>query len=377
MAERRGDLARASELKYSAKATLEAEISAARGELERIQGVHALLKEHVQEDDIAQLVAKWTGIPAQKLVEDEMAKLRELENRISSRVVGQNEAVEKVARTIRRSRAGLTDRSRPLGSFLFLGPTGVGKTELAKTLTEQMFGDETHLVRLDMSEYMERHAVSRMIGSPPGYVGHEAGGQLTEAVRRHPYSVVLLDEVEKAHPEVMNVLLQLLDDGRLTDGKGRVVDFSNTVVILTSNLCQDEQYEPGKGATESTVMQGLAGHFRPEFLNRLDAIVRFNSLGTDLIAHIVRLELDKVNRDLAEQELILKVTDAAVGRLAAEGFDPQFGARPVKRVIQREVQDRLADFILAGEARPDSTLILDANEDGFLMKVTGSLEAVN
>ncbi len=360
-AEREGDLARASELKYSAQATLEAELSAARAELERIQGVHALLREHVEEDDIAQLVSKWTGIPAQRLVEDEMAKLRELENRISARVVGQNEAVEKVARTIRRSRAGLTDRNRPLGSFLFLGPTGVGKTELAKALTEQMFGDDTQLVRLDMSEYMERHAVSRMIGSPPGYVGHEAGGQLTEAVRRHPYSVVLLDEVEKAHPEVMNVLLQLLDDGRLTDGKGRVVDFSNTVVILTSNLCQDSQYEMNNGATEATILQGLAGHFRPEFLNRLDAIVRFNSLSEELIAGIVRLELAKVNRDLSEQELKLEATDAAVARLAAEGFHPQFGARPVKRVIQREVQDRLADLILAGKLRPENTIVLDAD----------------
>ena len=348
-AERAGDLARASELKYGVKATLAADISAAREELERIQGVHPLLKEHVEEDDIAQLVAKWTGIPAQRLVEDEMAKLRDLENRISARVVGQDEAVEKVARTIRRSRAGLTDRNRPLGSFLFLGPTGVGKTELAKSLTEQMFGDDTHMVRLDMSEYMERHAVSRMIGSPPGYVGHEAGGQLTEAVRRHPYSVVLLDEVEKAHPEVMNVLLQLLDDGRLTDGKGRVVDFSNTVVIMTSNLCQEAQYAE---ASEAELLRGLSGHFRPEFLNRLDAVVRFHSLGTELIARIVRLELQKVSAGLEEQELKLEATDEAVAKLAAEGFDPNFGARPVKRVIQREVQDRLADFILAVRPRP-------------------------
>ncbi len=371
-AERSGDLARASELKYSAQATLEAEISAAREELERVQGVNPLLKEHVQENDIAQLVAQWTGIPAQKLVEDEMAKLRDLENRISARVVGQNEAVKQVARTIRRSRAGLTDRSRPLGSFLFLGPTGVGKTELAKTLTQQMFGDETHLVRLDMSEYMERHAVSRMIGSPPGYVGHEAGGQLTEAVRRHPYSVVLLDEVEKAHPEVMNVLLQLLDDGRLTDGKGRVVDFSNTVIIMTSNLCQGEEYE---GASDSRILQGLSGHFRPEFLNRLDVFVRFNALSAETIAGIVRLELDKVNQDLAEQELTLEATDEAVARLAEEGFDPQFGARPVKRVIQREVQDRLADLILSGDLRAGNTVLLDADDDGYRLKVSGALEA--
>ena len=364
-AERRGDLARASELKYSGRAQLEKQLTAAQADLRRIQGDSPLLKEEVDEEDIAYLVGKWTGIPAQRLVEDEMAKLRELEGRISARVVGQDEAVEKVARTIRRSRAGLTDRNRPLGSFLFLGPTGVGKTELAKALTEQMFGDESHLVRLDMSEYMERHAVSRMIGSPPGYVGHEAGGQLTEAVRRHPYSVILLDEVEKAHPEVMNVLLQLLDDGRLTDGKGRVVDFTNTLVIMTSNLCQAEEFAE---AGESVLMAELGRHFRPEFLNRLDAVVRFNGLGRELIEQIVRLELAKVSRSLEEQEMKLEATPAAVTRLAEQGFDPQFGARPVKRVIQREVQDRLADFILAGEARPEQTVVLDVEGGGFVLR---------
>jgi ATP-dependent Clp protease ATP-binding subunit ClpB len=364
-AERRGDLARASELKYSARAQLEKGLEKGQEELRRIQGATPLLKEEVDEDDIAYLVGKWTGIPAQRLVEDEMVKLRELEERISARVVGQDEAVEKVARTIRRSRAGLTDRNRPLGSFLFLGPTGVGKTELAKALTEQMFGDETHLVRLDMSEYMERHAVSRMIGSPPGYVGHEAGGQLTEAVRRHPYSVILLDEVEKAHPEVMNVLLQLLDDGRLTDGKGRVVDFRNTLVIMTSNLCQEERFAE---TPETEIIAALAHHFRPEFLNRLDAVVRFGALGRELIEQIVRLELAKVGRSLEEQELKLEATPAAVAKLATQGFDPQFGARPVKRVIQREVQDRLADFILAGEARPGQAVVLDVEGDGFVLR---------
>ncbi|MDX2474712.1 MAG: AAA family ATPase [Candidatus Krumholzibacteria bacterium] len=355
-AEREGDLARASELKYSGQAQIEKDIAAAHEELKRVQGETPLLKEEVDEGDIASLVAKWTGIPAMRLVEDEVAKLRELEDRISERVVGQDEAAEKVARTIRRSRAGLTDRQRPIGSFLFLGPTGVGKTELAKALTEQLFGDETQMIRLDMSEYMERHAVSRMIGSPPGYVGHEAGGQLTEAVRRHPYSVILLDEVEKAHPEVMNVLLQLLDDGRLTDGKGRVVDFRNAMVIMTSNLCQDESYA---GADESRLLEGLAGHFRPEFLNRLDGIIRFNSLGRESIEQIVRLELDKVSRSLEDQELSLKATDAAVTHLANLGFDPVFGARPVKRVIQREVQDRLADLILAGDVPPEQVVELD------------------
>ncbi len=380
-AERQGDLARASELKYSGQQNLEEQIKAAYRELARIQGEQPLLKEEVQENDIAELVARWTGIPAQRLVEDEMAKLRELEQRITARVVGQDEAVEKIARTIRRSRAGLTDRSRPLGSFLFLGPTGVGKTELAKAITEQLFGDDSYLIRLDMSEYMERHAVARMIGSPPGYVGHEAGGQLTEAVRRHPYSVILLDEVEKAHPEVMNVLLQLLDDGRLTDGKGRVVDFGNTLVIMTSNLCQDAEYEAPHGEEsekerlerENHLLAGLQGHFRPEFLNRLDGLVRFNSLGRDMVATIVRLELAKIAGSLEEQGTELEVTDQAVARLAELGFDPQFGARPVKRVLQREVMDRVADLILAGDVHPDTTIVLDTVEDGFTTRVEEGL----
>jgi ATP-dependent Clp protease ATP-binding subunit ClpA len=302
-----------------------------------------------------------------------MAKLRDLESRLGARVVGQDEAVTKVARTIRRARAGLTDRGRPLGSFLFLGPTGVGKTELAKTLTAELFGDETHLVRLDMSEYMERHAVARMIGAPPGYVGFESGGQLTEAVRRHPYSVILLDEVEKAHPEVMNVLLQLLDDGRLTDGRGRVVDFRNTLVIMTSNLCQDEQYaaRPGDDRQEARLLEGLSGHFRPELLNRLDGIVRFGSLGREQVARIVRLELEKVRRSLSEQEIGLEVTDGAVDWLAERGFDPVFGARPVKRVIQREVQDRVADLILSGDAVVDAVIVVEAGGGGLEVRVKG------
>jgi len=379
-AEREGNLAHASELKYGGQAALEAEIAAAYQELKDIQGEHALLREEVEEDDIAHLVAQWTGIPAQRLVEDEMARLRDLENRITARVVGQDEAVTKVARTIRRSRAGLSEGHRPLGSFLFLGPTGVGKTELAKALTEQMFGDDSSLIRLDMSEYMERHAVSRMIGSPPGYVGHEAGGQLTEAVRRHPYSVILLDEVEKAHPEVMNVLLQLLDDGRLTDGKGRVVDFSNTLVLMTSNLCQDGEFEPSPGENEAErreregrVLQSLAAHFRPEFLNRLDGIERFASLGQEMILQIVRLELAKVGRSLGEQDITLEVTDAAVAKLADQGFDPRFGARPVRRVIQQEVQDRLADLILAGEVLPEQVVIFDVEGEEFTL-MTGRVE---
>ncbi len=373
-AQRAGDLARASQLKYGRASELEGEIESARGRLAAVQGAQPLLREEVDEQDVARLVAKWTGIPAQRLVEDESAKLRELESRITARVVGQDHAVAQVARTVRRSRAGLTDRERPLGSFLFLGPTGVGKTELVKALAAELFGDEGHMARLDMSEYMERHSVARMIGAPPGYVGFEAGGQLTEAVRRHPYTVILLDEVEKAHPEVMNVLLQLLDDGRLTDGKGRVVDFRNTLVVMTSNLCQDERHAPrgdldeaGRREQEQSLLQALAGHFRPEFLNRVDAMVRFNALGRALIRRIVEMELAKVDAALREQEIRLTWSDAAVDRLAATGFDPQFGARPVKRVIQREVQDRLADAILAGDALPDGHVELGVEDGEFTL----------
>ncbi len=375
-AERQGDLARASELKYGRAVELENQVTVARENLKRIQGDSPLLKEEVDEDDIAYLVAQWTGVPVQRLVEDEAAKLRDLENRITARVVGQDHAVQMVARTIRRSRAGLTDQNRPLGSFLFLGPTGVGKTELVKALTEQLFGDESHMIRLDMSEYMERHAVARMIGAPPGYVGYESGGQLTEAVRRHPYSVILLDEVEKAHPEVMNVLLQLLDEGRLTDGKGRVVDFRNSLVVMTSNLCQDGMFEARADAdeqerreAEKCLLEELSHHFRPEFLNRVDAIVRFGSLSRELIEKIVRLELAKVARSLASLEIGLEAKDAAVGKLADMGFDPVFGARPVKRVIQHEVQDRLADMILAGEVLPEQSVELDVEGDALTLRI--------
>ena len=374
-AERTGDLARASELKYGRSRDLAAELERARERLTELQGAAPMLKQEVDDEDVARIVARWTGIPVQRLVEDEAAKLRELEHRLTARVVGQDHAVAEVARTVRRARAGLTDRDRPLGSFLFLGPTGVGKTELVKALAAELFGDEGHMVRLDMSEYMERHAVARMIGSPPGYVGHEAGGQLTEAVRRHPYTVVLLDEVEKAHPEVMNVLLQLLDDGRLTDGKGRVVDFRNTLVVMTSNLAQDERFAPRPDADEAVrremeqvLLQELGRFFRPEFLNRLDAVVRFSALDRDLIRRIVELELRKVAGRLREQDMFLDWTDAAVDRLAELGYDPQFGARPVKRVIQREVQDRLADAVLDGTIAADGAATLDVHGGRFALE---------
>ncbi len=381
-AERAGDLARASELKYGESTRLAAEMAAAREAFARVQGERPLLREDVTEDDIAELVSRWTGIPATRLVEAETRKLRELEARLQARVVGQDEAVGEVARTVRRSRAGLVGADRPLGAFLFLGPTGVGKTELVKALATQLFGDEKHLVRLDMSEYMERHAVARMIGAPPGYVGFEAGGQLTEAVRRHPYSVILLDEVEKAHPEVMNVLLQLLDDGRLTDGKGRVVDFRNTLVVMTSNLAQDPRFEPEPGADAEVrdqqrraVLEELNQFFRPEFVNRLDAVVRFASLGREQIQQIVRLELAKLDRMLREQELSLAATPAAIARIAELGWDPRFGARPVKRVIQREVQDRVADAILAGEVTAGDTVEVDFTGGEFVVSGVAMMEA--
>ncbi len=380
-AQRSGDLARASQLKYGRASELATGIEAARARLVAVQGEHPLLREEVDEQDIARLVAKWTGIPAQRLAEDESARLRELESRLTVRVVGQDHAVAQVARTVRRSRAGLTDRDRPLGSFLFLGPTGVGKTELVKALAAELFGEDRHMVRLDMSEYMERHSVARMIGAPPGYVGFESGGQLTEAVRRHPYTVILLDEVEKAHPEVMNVLLQLLDDGRLTDGQGRVVNFRNTLVVMTSNLAQDERYAPrddldeaGRREQEQELLQALGMNFRPEFLNRVDAVVRFNALSRGLIHRIVELELAKVDVSLREHEIRLSWTAAAVDRLAELGFDPQFGARPVKRVIQREVQDRLADAILAGQVLPEQEVELDLVDGEFALSTVLTAE---
>ena len=373
-AEREGDLALASELKYGQSTRLVNELALARDALAEVQGSQPMLKEEVDENDVAELVARWTGIPAMRLVAEESANLRDLENRLRARVVGQDEAVSEVARTVRRSRAGLVGADRPQGSFLFLGPTGVGKTELVKALASQLFGDEKRLVRLDMSEYMERHAVARMIGAPPGYVGYESGGQLTEAVRRHPYSVILLDEVEKAHPEVMNVLLQLLDDGRLTDGQGRVVDFRNTLVVMTSNICQDERFESSEDG-QRAVMEELGGYFRPELLNRLDAVVRFESLGRQEIRKIVLLELAKVDLVLREQDLRLAATDAAVEKLAEMGWDPQFGARPVKRVIQREVQDLVADGILAGEITAGLEVELDLVDGAFRLALATSAEA--
>jgi len=310
--------------------------------LASLQGEDQMLKEEVDAADIAEVVAKWTGVPVTRLLESEMTKLIHLEDSLHERVIGQNDAVVAVANAVRRSRAGLSDPNRPIGSFMFLGPTGVGKTELARALAEFLFDDERAMVRIDMGEYMEKHTVSRLIGAPPGYVGYDEGGQLTEAVRRRPYAVILLDEIEKAHPDVFNVLLQVLDDGRLTDGQGRTVDFTNSVLIMTSNLPGD----PG-------------AFFKPEFLNRVDEIIRFTQLGRDDLRQIVEIQVAHLRRRLADRRIDLVVTDGALDALAAEGYDPAFGARPLKRVIQRSIGDRVAVMILEGSAPEGSTLTVD------------------
>ncbi|CCM63507.1 MAG: AAA family ATPase [Candidatus Microthrix sp.] len=347
-AEREGTLSRASEVRYGQLPQLEREIEVASSELAVLQAEKQMLKEEVDEEDVAVVVSRVTGVPVSRLMEGEMAKLVRLEEVLEHRVVGQHEAVTAVANAIRRSRAGISDPDRPIGSFLFLGPTGVGKTELARSLADYLFDDERAMVRIDMSEYMEKHSVSRLIGAPPGYVGYDQGGQLTEVVRRRPYSVVLLDEVEKAHSDVFNVLLQLLDDGRLTDGQGRTVDFTNVVLIMTSNLPGDPR-----------------DFFRPEFVNRLDDIVRFRELTRDDINQIVDIQLDRLRRRLVDRRIKLTLSENARARLANEGFDPDSGARPLKRVIQRELGDRLAMAILEGAVTEDSSVTVDVVDGDY------------
>jgi ATP-dependent Clp protease ATP-binding subunit ClpB len=364
------DLGKAAELRYGKLPELQAKLESETQKLLERQGESRMLKEEVDEEDIAEVVGKWTGIPVSRLMEAEMQKLLKMEERLRLRVVGQESALESVADAVRRARAGLQDPNRPLGSFIFLGPTGVGKTELARALAEFLFDDEHAMVRIDMSEYMEKHTVSRLIGAPPGYVGYEEGGQLTEAVRRRPYSVVLFDEIEKAHSDVFNVLLQLLDDGRLTDGQGRTVDFRNTVVIMTSNL--GTQLIQDKSASEDPLLREkvwdiLRGHFRPEFLNRVDEVIIFNPLGKEEIKRIVDIQLTGLKKRLAERNLTLELTDAARGVLADEGFDPAFGARPLKRAIQRLIQDPLAKKVLGGEFKDGDMIEVDAGHEGQLV----------
>ena len=362
-AQRALDYNRAAQLQYGTLVELEKELREQEARLAELQKDGALLKEEVGEEDVAEVVAKWTGIPVSRLLEGEIQKLVHMEERLRTRVVGQDEAIRAVSNAIRRARAGLQDPNRPLGSFLFLGPTGVGKTELARALAEFLFDDEDAMVRIDMSEYQERHTVSRLIGAPPGYVGYEEGGQLTEAVRRRPYSVVLFDETEKAHPEVFNVLLQVLDDGRLTDGQGRTVDFKNTVVIMTSNVGSPYLQDLRKGQEEEVrrrVLEALRAQFRPEFLNRIDEILIFNPLGPEEIRQIVEIQMRRVQERLRERKLELQWTEAARRHLAEVGFDPAYGARPLKRAIQREVLDPLALKVLEGEFREGDTVVVDA-----------------
>jgi len=366
-AEREGDLEKAARLRYGETGELQAALEEANQRLQELQKERKMLKEEVDDEDIAEVVSTWTHIPVSKLLEGEVEKLIRMEDRLRQRVVGQEEALEKVSNAIRRARAGLQDPNRPIGSFLFLGPTGVGKTELARALAEFLFDDEKAMVRLDMSEYMERHTVSRLIGAPPGYIGYEEGGQLTEAVHRRPYSVILLDEIEKAHGDVFNLLLQILDDGRLTDGHGRTVDFKNTVIIMTSNVGSHLYGEMADGVGDEVrdmVLETLKVHFRPEFLNRLDEIIVFNALGMDEIKLIVDIQVENLRARLADRKLDIQLTDRAKERLAAEGFDPNYGARPLKRVIQREVQDNLARRLLEGEFAEGDLIEVDAGADG-------------
>ncbi|MCG6949338.1 MAG: ATP-dependent chaperone ClpB [Acidobacteria bacterium] len=377
-AERDGDLERAAQLRYGELVDLEQELEQASEALKAHQSEHGtMLAEEVAEEDIARAVSKWTGIPVSRLLEGEKDKLLHMEDRIAERVIGQEDAVTAVAAAVRRARAGLKDPNRPIGSFLFLGPTGVGKTEVARALAEFLFDDERAMVRIDMSEYMEKHSVARLIGAPPGYVGYDEGGQLTEAVRRRPYSVLLFDEIEKAHPDVFNVLLQVLDEGRLTDGKGRTVDFRNTVVIMTSNIASSiiqELPESERDRMTTLVEAELKQHFRPEFLNRIDEILIFHRLSEEDVQKIVHIQLENLNKLLADQGLKVEATDAAAKLLAHEGFDPDFGARPLKRTIQRLVQDPLARMVLAGELMPNASILLD-DEGGTLVLRASALTA--
>jgi ATP-dependent Clp protease ATP-binding subunit ClpB len=363
-AEREGDLNRAAELRYGALPKLQAEIESETTKLAEMQKHGALLREEVTEEDIAEIVSKWTGVPVTKMLESEVQKLVKMEDNLRRRVIGQEEAVTAVSNAVRRSRAGLKDPNRPIGSFIFMGPTGVGKTELARALAEYLFDDENAMVRIDMSEYMERHAVARLIGAPPGYVGYDEGGQLTEAIRRRPYAVVLFDEIEKAHPEVFNVFLQILDDGRLTDSKGRVVNFKNTVIIMTSNVGSQFIHEYGMHGGDEELMKKrvedeLHQKFRPEFLNRVDDVIIFHSLDLGQIKQIIGVQIRRLATMLAERGLTLDISDAAKEHIAKEGFDPAFGARPLKRALQRLIIDPLAMRLLEGQFKPGNTVFVN------------------
>ena len=376
-AEREGDYGKVAEIRYGKLKTLEDEIQSTQKELAERQTAGALIKEEVTADDIAEVVSRWTGIPVQRMMQSEREKLLNMEQELHKRVIGQDEAIQAVSNAVRRARAGVQDPKRPIGSFIFLGTTGVGKTELAKALAEYLFNDETMMTRIDMSEYQEKHTVSRLIGAPPGYIGYDEGGQLTEAVRRKPYSVVLFDEIEKAHPDVFNTLLQVLDDGRLTDNKGRTVNFKNTIIVMTSNLgsayiqsrladaenMSGDELERTLTETGNKVMEMLRQTIRPEFLNRIDEVIMFRPLSRDEIRQIVRLQVQSVARLLAQNGLTLEVTDRAVALLAEAGFDPEYGARPVRRAIQRDLLNELSRTILSGKVTGDRPIVADREDD--------------
>jgi ATP-dependent Clp protease ATP-binding subunit ClpB len=375
-AQRKGDLAKAGELAYGVIPELEAKLKKIEEEESKGGG---MAHEVVTPDLIAQVVSRWTGIPVDKMLEGEREKLLQMETQIAKRVVGQEEAVEAVSTAVRRSRAGLQDPNRPIGSFMFLGPTGVGKTELARALAEFLFDDEHAIIRIDMSEYMEKHSVARLIGAPPGYVGYEEGGALTEAVRRRPYQVILFDEIEKAHPDVFNVLLQVLDDGRLTDGQGRTVDFRNTLIIMTSNLGSEYLVNQPEGedsdAVRDQVMNVVRAHFRPEFLNRVDEIILFHRLKREQMGKIVDIQIARLQKLLAERKITLALDDAAKDWLGKKGYDPAYGARPLKRVIQKYVQDPLAEMVLAGNVHDGETVKVTAGKDGLLFNGKAAKQA--
>jgi ATP-dependent Clp protease ATP-binding subunit ClpB len=367
-AERHSDLNRAAELKFGIIPQLEKDIAQQNARLAELQKKQKFLKEEVDAEDIAEVVAKWTRIPVSRLLESELQKLVHMEDRLAQRVIGQRAPIEAVSNAVRRARSGLQDPNRPIGSFIFLGPTGVGKTETAKALAEFLFDDEAAMIRIDMSEYMEKHSVARLIGAPPGYIGYDEGGQLTEAVRRRPYSVILFDEIEKAHHDVFNVLLQILDDGRLTDSQGRTVDFKNTVLIMTSNIGSAYLQEGKESLDERTrgqVMEALRGHFRPEFLNRVDEIVLFEPLQRKDMAAIVDLQVSRLRKLLEDKRLALELTGGARELLAERGYDPSYGARPLKRTIQKYLQDPLAMKVLSGELVPGDTVLVDAGKDAL------------
>jgi ATP-dependent Clp protease ATP-binding subunit ClpB len=382
-AEREGDYGKVAEIRYGKIKDSQMRLDDLQIQLQENQAGTSLIKEEVTQDDIAEIVAKWTGVPITKMLQSEREKLLKLEDELHHRVVGQEEAIEAISDAVRRSRAGLQDIKKPIGTFLFLGTTGVGKTELAKALAEYLFDDENAMTRIDMSEYQERHSVSRLVGAPPGYVGYDEGGQLTEAVRRKPYSVILLDEIEKAHPDTFNILLQVLDEGRLTDNKGRLADFKNTIIIMTSNMGSaiiQEKFENLKGGIEAAteaakteVLGLLKQTVRPEFINRIDEIVMFTPLTTANIKEIVSLQLKSVTKMLANQHITLDATPEAIDYLAQKGYDPQFGARPVKRVIQREVLNKLSKEILGGSVKTDSIILLDSFNGELVFRNQGEL----